>query len=311
MNSARVTGPHLTIENDNITYITNCQLGKGSFSNVLNLISHKDRCIKIYKAKDKYTETAYTEKNIIMKLNNLEFIVNLFDYFFYENHYCLILSKYTCNLYDLYIKKNISNRKVKFIAYNILNGLALLKKHKIIHRDLKPENVLIRCCEDTINRCVITDFNSSIDLLEQHIDYSNTNIVSTYYRAPEIFVEELPDYSYPIDMWSFGLILYEIITRHTLFKLKLSSDFKKDNKVLFDLHFNFLGCSNLLLSQYPTQKYNFQINPMLFKSGLQTLFTETIKWDPRSRFTPEDALNYLSDNNFLIQNNSDIREHAL
>lgn len=311
MNSTRVIGEHLTIENDNITYITNFQLGKGSFSNVFNLKSHKDRCIKIYKAKDKYTETAYTEKNIIMKLKNLEYIVNLFDYFFYENHYCLLLRKYTCNLYDLYIKKNISNRKIKIIAYNILNGLALLKKNKIIHRDLKPENILIHCCEDTIHRCVITDFNSSIDLSEKHIDYSNKNIVSNYYRAPEIFVDELPDYSYPIDMWSFGLILYEIITRHTLFQVKLSGDFKKDNKVLFDLHFNFLGCSNLLLSQYPTQKYNFQINPMLFKSGLQTLFTETIKWDPRTRFTPEDALNYLSNNNILIHIESDIREHTL
>jgi serine/threonine protein kinase len=80
-------------------------------------------------------------------------------------------------------------------------------------RDLKPENILI--CED--GHIILTDFGLSKQLGDNlhNIGQSAQEWTRTFcgtaeYLAPEILKSE--NYSYPVDWWSLGILMYEMWT---------------------------------------------------------------------------------------------------
>ncbi|KAL3316317.1 hypothetical protein Ciccas_005035 [Cichlidogyrus casuarinus] len=79
----------------------------------------------------------------------------------------------------------------------------------IIHCDLKPENVLLR--RSGHSGVKVIDFGSSCYSCERTYTY----IQSRFYRAPEIILGDR--YGPPIDMWSLGCIIAELITGTPLF----------------------------------------------------------------------------------------------
>lgn len=99
-----------------------------------------------------------------------------------------------------------------------MQGLNHLHTHNIVHRDIKPENVLLvryTDAEGTAFRPVIADFGIS----KMMTDYpeaarafvqNSMRIGTVTYMAPEQLRTENIDYN--ADLWSFGIILYELIT---------------------------------------------------------------------------------------------------
>jgi len=94
------------------------------------------------------------------------------------------------------------------IALDIANGMAYLHSRSIIHRDLKPSNVLL----SRDHRAKIADFGMSIANTGQEL----TAETGTYrYMAPEVIRHE--SYSSNADVYSFGLVLWQLITREVPF----------------------------------------------------------------------------------------------
>lgn len=95
--------------------------------------------------------------------------------------------------------------------------MSFLHAHKIIHRDLKPENILM----DDFLCPKIADFGFSkifhSNLESMSITDSTQAVKGTpIYIAPEIWINK--DYGPSCDVYSFGLITYEIITGEEPFK---------------------------------------------------------------------------------------------
>lgn len=92
------------------------------------------------------------------------------------------------------------------ITKQILLGLYYLHKEKHqIHRDIKPANILIN--SDGIVK--LTDFGIS-RTLENNQNFSQTFVGSRSYMSPERITGK--KYSYPSDIWSVGLVIYELAT---------------------------------------------------------------------------------------------------
>ena len=74
---------------------------------------------------------------------------------------------------------------------------------------MKPENVIFT--DESYQSVKIIDFGSSCSDSKTGFSY----VQSRYYRAPEV-VLGVP-YSHPVDMWSLGCIVYELITGKPIF----------------------------------------------------------------------------------------------
>ncbi|KAH7831758.1 putative CMGC/GSK protein kinase [Monocercomonoides exilis] len=100
---------------------------------------------------------------------------------------------------------------VQKYCYQLLNALEYIHKLGICHRDVKLQNLLILPSTHTLK---LGDFGSAKFLKKGETSVSY--ICSRFYRAPEL-VLGTSQYSFSIDMWSFGCILGELLIGHALF----------------------------------------------------------------------------------------------
>jgi len=92
-------------------------------------------------------------------------------------------------------------------------GMAYLHDHKIIHRDLAARNLLIEhLCSESDFRIKIGDFGMSRHLSDSNPTYIplGRSCVAWGWAAPEIF--EKVQFSFKSDIWSFGVVVWEIFT---------------------------------------------------------------------------------------------------
>uniref|UniRef100_A0A673X5B9 Mitogen-activated protein kinase kinase kinase 12 n=1 Tax=Salmo trutta TaxID=8032 RepID=A0A673X5B9_SALTR len=95
-------------------------------------------------------------------------------------------------------------------AMGIAGGMNYLHLHKIIHRDLKSPNMLITH-DDLVK---ISDFGTSKELIDKSMKMSFAGTVA--WMAPEVIRNE--PVSEKVDIWSFGVVLWEMLTGEVPYK---------------------------------------------------------------------------------------------
>jgi tRNA A-37 threonylcarbamoyl transferase component Bud32 len=98
------------------------------------------------------------------------------------------------------------------IIFGIVLGMRFIHSRGYIHSDLKPSNILI----DHRGLPLISDFGSSRLAAPDHTLTPETGTV--YYAAPELCLEEAVCTA-KVDVFSFGSILYEILTGLPVFPM--------------------------------------------------------------------------------------------
>lgn len=104
---------------------------------------------------------------------------------------------------------NLAPDRIVKYALDIARGMSYLhnRSKPIIHRDLKPRNIIV----DEEHELKVGDFGLSklIDVKLMHDVYKMTGETGSYrYMAPEVF--EHQPYDKSVDVFSFGMILYEM-----------------------------------------------------------------------------------------------------
>jgi len=98
----------------------------------------------------------------------------------------------------------LSADKAVEIARQICAGLAAAHERAVIHRDLKPANLML----DSTGRIRITDFG--LASIAASIEASDVRAGTPAYMAPEQL--EGKEVTAKSDLYSLGLVLYEILT---------------------------------------------------------------------------------------------------
>ena len=192
-------------------------LGDGSFS-VVQLYEDKKTKIKYAVKKmnsekiekiSKNKKLINTEVNIHGRINHPN-IIKLHNFFKIKN-ICYLILEYASDgtLFDIIrSKRGLSETNSFYYFLQTLNAIYFLHLHSIIHRDLKPENLLI----NEKNIVKLCDFGWSVTLK----DSKRTTFCGTVeYMAPEIIKKEKYDES--IDIWSLGVLLYELVHSYSPF----------------------------------------------------------------------------------------------
>lgn len=127
------------------------------------------------------------------------------------------------NLADLLQRITLTPSQIYDITQGILLGLQHLHHHRIVHRDFKPANILIS--RDNAGRLIpkIADFGLSKLVTSDELDNSDFDLSdgrgTPSYKAPEQI--EGSRVSFNLDLWAFGVILYEIMTGEKPFRADL------------------------------------------------------------------------------------------
>ncbi|VDD90103.1 unnamed protein product [Enterobius vermicularis] len=222
-------GSYMLVAHDHIAYRYEVLkvIGKGSFGQVIKAYDHKYQqyvALKLVRNEKRFHRQAEEEIRILDHLrhqdpDNTYNIIHMLDFFNFRNHKCITFELMNINLYEL-IKKNkfqgFSLQLVRKFAHSILQCLELLNRNRLIHCDLKPENVLLK--QQGRSGIKVIDFGSSC-FDDQRI---YTYIQSRFYRAPEVIMGG--KYGMPIDMWSLGCILAELLTGYPLLPGEDESD---------------------------------------------------------------------------------------
>ena len=156
--------------------------------------------------------TAIREISILKQLNHPN-IVNLLDLIHGEKKLYLVFEYLN---HDLKKYLNLNNgplepQIVKSYLYQILHAIKYCQSKRILHIDLKPQNLLI----DKNGIIKVGDFGLA-RAFGIPIKTLTHEILTLWYRAPEILLGQ-KEYSTPIDIWSIGLIFYEMAHRKPLF----------------------------------------------------------------------------------------------
>ena len=241
-------------------YIDDVHFSKGAFSKVYkgyHIYLNYQVAIKKIKVKNikKLKKQVKREIELHTSLSHQN-IVKLYDVIFDEDNNLIYMVMEYCKNGDLsqfQNKKPINEIYVQNFIYQLKEGLIYLRDNNIIHRDLKPQNLLLT--DSYVLK--ITDFGlaKKYSLNDEIKDLKQTYCGSPMYMSPEIL--HYDKYNTKSDLWSIGIIIYELITGYPPYHVKnfnqLLEKIKKPislpNKYKFELSYDCLDILDKLLNR--------------------------------------------------------------
>ena len=204
-------------------------IGKGGFGNVFKVSEigkNNLYALKFIRKKDVDDEKYQNEIEIMKVLNkkNNKYIIRLIENFEIENQaHCIVMELCDGSLKDI-LKKYKPNGLpldiIKKIFKQLNEALKTMIDEGYTHRDLKPDNILIKYTDTNKNDFDIklTDFGLSTNEISSFAQ-THSNAGTEKYMAPEINKnkDESNKYNNKCDLWSLGIILYELYTNKYIF----------------------------------------------------------------------------------------------
>ena len=238
-------------------YIFKDKIGSGNYSTVykgtdiqtLESVAIK----KINKSKLPSVLISRFNKEIdILKLLNHTNIIKFKDCYIDEKYICIITEYCNGGSLKALIGSYNNEYDVRHIVKQIIEGIQYLDDVKIMHRDIKPDNILIG--NDNIIK--IIDFGFSVEVKES--DLYSTICGTPLYMSPELLQSK--EYSKSSDLWSIGIIAYELFHHIHPFGtpkniVELLGNIKQ-NKILYksNISWNFLQFIDSLLQIEPSDR---------------------------------------------------------
>ncbi len=258
-------------------------LGSGGFGSVFKAFDqHEQRyvAIKISQVKDIFGK--FTLLNEVELSKNIDDHPNVARYESglrvtqpFPADYAVMAYYEEGNLDMLLRKKHgiLQSYEYREIVEGLLHGIAHLHNENVIHRDLKLANILLTRTKQGQIRPKIADFGLSRQTEGHDASMSNSAIgLTVAYAAPEQI--ECKPIRKNVDLWSFGVVLYRLLTGEMPFEAPQGMD---------------TTSANLVISQ---KIVNLELPPKLnqIAEPYQTIIRQCWVKDPAKRVQTADEL---------------------
>jgi serine/threonine-protein kinase ULK/ATG1 len=108
---------------------------------------------------------------------------------------------------DLIKTGPLPEERARLILSDLAEAFRFLRSHQMLHRDLKPENILFLEVQKRTTKLADFTFARITEPGKLLVSF----VGSPLYMGPEIFLSK-PGYTEKADLWSIGVILYEMLT---------------------------------------------------------------------------------------------------
>ncbi|MBD3421946.1 MAG: protein kinase [Chitinivibrionales bacterium] len=196
------------------------EIGRGAFGTVYKAGQKSlDRCVAI---KSLSTQKAQNSDDIMRfgreaqamaKLSH-DNVLDIYDYGFQGGTYYIVMQFIEGNTFEDALEKGIARPQALYILEKVADGLAYAHSAGIVHRDIKPGNILL----GRRGQVKLSDFGLATFQQGMLQQTSRPAAIGTFaYMSPEAMVNP-QDIDYRTDVFSFGCILYRVLSGVLPFK---------------------------------------------------------------------------------------------
>ena len=187
--------------------------GKGGQGMVMKAVRKRDGQVVAIKVTK---NNLHSQKEVLVLSSiNHQYIVTLIEVFSNEEYIFMVMEYFDNTLLDR--MKILKLEESVILVAQLVDVINYLHFKGIMHSDIKPENVMICSSTDTFGRsslCIkLVDFGLATK--SGNHEKRQRPVGTLYYMAPEVISDE---YDEKADMWSLGVMLFQMITKNQLFK---------------------------------------------------------------------------------------------
>jgi len=220
---------------------------------------------------------AKQEISIIKHLQTHPNIIEFYEAFMLEKgkEYWMVMEYMDSKtLFDIVTNHNYlttifpNESQIARISIEIIKGLSYMHSKNVLHKDIKSENILF----NEKMQIKLADFGNSTRIDEDTKKAEPQEAVGTsYWMAPESIAEQ--EHDGKVDIWSFGVVLYEMLTG-----LPPYNDIKDSEEV-----------KNLILYELFPPPWKEEVD---WSSTLRSFYHRCIVKDPLKRASAEELLHH-------------------
>jgi serine/threonine protein kinase len=107
-------------------------------------------------------------------------------------------------------KERMTPEENQTIAWALRQALEGVHAVDFVHCDIKPDNIFIANKSD-VRSVVLADFGLARQIPDDGTQLKGRPGTLTY-QAPELFYSSDPEFSTPVDIWAFGILMFILFT---------------------------------------------------------------------------------------------------
>jgi serine/threonine protein kinase len=220
-------------------YLIKQSIGKGGMATVYLAHDNKfDTNVAVKVLKNEFTNNENIRKRFLAEAKNMfkmshPNIIKVTDLIDEGNTVAFVMEYIEGETLKEYIdrKGKLSDEEIKNLFSQMLDAVGYVHDQNLVHRDIKPSNFML----DKKGIIKLMDFGIAKNMDITSSDYTHTgtnqNIGTPMYMSPEQ-IKSTKDVTLQSDIYSLGVVLWQMATGNKPYDLKTLSTFELQTKVV-------------------------------------------------------------------------------